>query len=81
LVAKTFDSPPVDDKYQPGQRPLILFAEPGGFPAYFFINFSQYLFRDLSVSQNTQQETEEQAIRRLKKEPVSSFIASRYPWE
>jgi hypothetical protein len=44
------------------------------------ISISQVFFGRLSVSQNTQQETEEQPIRRLKKETESSFIASCYPW-
>jgi len=68
-------------KYKPGQWLFILFAELGGSASYFFVEFRQDFFRCLSVPQNTQQETEEQAIRSLKKETVSNFIASRYPWE
>jgi hypothetical protein len=81
LAAKTFDGAPVRNKYKPGQRPFILFAEQGGSAAYLVVDFSQYLFRCLSVPQNTQQEAEDQAVRRLKKEAISSFIISRYPWE
>jgi hypothetical protein len=81
LATKTLDGTPVCHKYQPGQRSFILFAELAGSPSYFLVEFRQNLFGRLSVPQNTQQETEEQAVRSLKKETVSSFIAARYPWE
>jgi hypothetical protein len=80
MVAKTLDGTPVCHKYQPSERPFILFAEVGGSASYFFIEFRQHLFRRTGVSQNTQQETEEQSIRGLKKEMERSVIASRYPW-
>jgi hypothetical protein len=80
LPAKTLDSTAVCHKYKPSQRPFILLAELAGSESYFFVKFRQDLFGRLSVSQNMQQETEEQPIRRLKKETESSFIASRYPW-
>jgi hypothetical protein len=80
MVAKTLDGTPVCHKYQPSERPFILFAEVGGSASYFFIEFRQHLFRRPGVSQNTQQETEEQSIRGLKKEMERSVIASRYPW-
>jgi hypothetical protein len=81
MVAKTLDATPVGHEYQPSERSFILFAELGGSASYFFIEFSQHLFRRPRVSQNTQQETEEQPIRGLKKEMERSFIPSRYPWE
>jgi hypothetical protein len=81
LAAKTFDGTAVRNKYEPGQWAFVLSAEPGGFPAHFFIDFGQYFFRCLSVTQNTQQETEEQTVRCFEKETVSSFIASRNPWK
>jgi len=81
LAAKTLDGTPVCHKYKPSQRPFILFAELGGSASYFFVEFRQDLFGRLSVSQNTQQETEKQPIRSLKKEAERSFIASCYPWE
>jgi hypothetical protein len=81
MVAKTLDGTPVCHKYEPSERPFILFTELGGSASYFFIEFRQHLFRRPRVSQNTQQETEEQPIRGLKKEMERSFIASRYPWE
>jgi hypothetical protein len=56
-------------------------AELGSSASYFFIEFRQHLFRRSRVPQNTQQETEEQPIRGLKKQIERSFIASRYPWE
>jgi hypothetical protein len=80
MVAKTLDGTPVCHKYEPSERPFILFAELGGSASYFFIEFRQHLFRRTGVSQNTQQETEEQSIRGLKKEMERSVIASRYPW-
>jgi hypothetical protein len=80
MVAKTLDGTPVCHKYQPSERPFILFAELSGSAAYFFIEFRQHLFRRPRVPQNTQQETEEQSIRGLKKEMERSVIASRYPW-
>jgi hypothetical protein len=81
LGTKTLDGTPVCHEYQPGQRPFILFAELGGSGSYFLIEFRQDLFGSLSVTQNTQQETEEKAVRRVKEETVSSFIANRYPWK
>ncbi|HEX5941274.1 MAG TPA: hypothetical protein VFY66_03300, partial [Anaerolineales bacterium] len=81
LPAKTLDGTPVRHKYEPGQRLFILFAELGGSASYFFVQFGQDFFRCLSVPQNTQQQTEKQAVRSFKKETVSSFIASRYPWK
>lgn len=81
LPAKTLDGTSVCHKYKPSQRPFILFAELRGSASYFFVEFRQDLFGRLSVPQNTQQETEEQPIRSLKKETESSFIASRYPWD
>jgi hypothetical protein len=81
MVAKTLDGTPVCHKYKPSERPFILFAELGGSASYFFIEFRQHLFRRPRVPQNTQQETEEQPIRSLKKETERSFIAFRYPWE
>jgi hypothetical protein len=81
MVAKTLDGTPVCHKYQPSEWPFILFAELGGSASYFFIEFRQHLFRRICVSQNTQQETEEQPVRGLKKEMERSFIASRYPRE
>ena len=81
LPAKTLDGTPVCHKYKPGKWLFILFAELGGSASYFFVEFSQDLFRCLRVPQNTQQETEEQAVCSLEKETVSSFIASGYPWE
>jgi hypothetical protein len=81
MVAKTLNGTPVCHEYKPSERPFILFAELGGSASYFFIKFRQHLFRRLRVPQNTQQETEEQPIRSLKKETERSFIASRYPWE
>jgi hypothetical protein len=81
MVAETLDGTPVCHKYQPSERPFILFAELGGSASYFFIEFRQHLFRRPRVSQNTQQETEEQPIRGLKKEMERSVIASRYLWE
>jgi hypothetical protein len=81
LVAKTLNGTPVCDEYKPGQGPLILFAEPSGSVSYFFVEFGQDFFRCLGVPQNTQQETEEQAVVSLKKKTVSNFIASRYPWK
>jgi hypothetical protein len=81
LPAKTLDGTPVCHKYKPGQGLFILFAELGGSASHFFVEFRQYLFGRLSVPQNKQQETEEQAVRSLKEETVSSFIASRYPLE
>jgi hypothetical protein len=81
LPAKALDGTPVCHKYKPSQRPFILFAKLGGSVSYLFVEFRQDLFGRLSVPQNTQQETEEQPIRSLKKYTESSFIASRYPWD
>jgi len=81
MIAKTLDGTPVCHKYQPSERPFILLAELGSSASYFFIEFRQHLFRRSRVPQNTQQETEEQPIRGLKKQIERSFIASRYPWE
>jgi len=81
LVAKTLNRTPVCNEYQPGQGPFILFAEPGASASYFFVEFRQDFFRCLSVPQNTQEETEEQAVGSLKKKTVGNFIASRYPWQ
>jgi hypothetical protein len=81
MAAKTLDGTPVCHKYKPGKRPFIPFAELGGSASYFFIQFRQHLFRRPRVPQNTQQETEKQPIRSLKKEIESSFITSGYPWE
>jgi hypothetical protein len=81
MVAKTLDGTPVCHKYQPSERSFILFAELGGSASYFFIEFRQHFFRRPRMPQNTQQETEKQPIRSLKKETERSFIASCYPRE